>query len=134
MQKQKIPYTLCDNAFFDMGGFQKTHEIANGFSPEQIHTILDEFSRKYCPFLKEFHLSYHGSVLQIEHATDIVFRQQSYSQTLYNTLTRTAIPYILWDKIIWIGGCASLQLLSVLRALIRLYTATNNQSKQIALL
>ncbi|BBO19224.1 conserved hypothetical protein [Candidatus Brocadia pituitae] len=99
LQKQKIPYTLCDNAFLDIGDFQKAQEIANGFSPEHLHTILDEFSRKYCPFLKEFHLSYHWSVMQIEYATDIVFRQQSYLQTMYDTLARTAIHTVKPENI-----------------------------------
>ncbi len=99
LQKQKIPYTLCDNAFLDIGDFQKAQEIVNGFSPEHLHTILDEFSRQYCPFLKEFHLSYHWSVMQIEYATDIVFRQQSYLQTMYDTLARTAIHTVKPENI-----------------------------------
>ena len=90
---------MCDNAFLDIGDFQKAQEIANGFSPEQLHTILNEFSQRYCPFLKEFHLSYHWSIMQIEYATDIVFTRQSYLQTMYDTLTRTAIHTIKPENI-----------------------------------
>ncbi|MFN3533731.1 MAG: hypothetical protein ACK41Q_14710, partial [Candidatus Brocadia sp.] len=97
--KQKIPYTMCDNAFLDIGDFKKAQEIANGFSPEQLHSILNEFSQKYCPFLKKFHLSYHWSIMQIEYATDIVFKQQSYLQSMYDTLTRTAIHTVKPENI-----------------------------------
>ena len=99
LQRQKIPYTMRDNAFLDIGDFQKAQEIANGFSPEQLHRMLDDFARRYCPFLRKFDLSYHWSILQVEYATDIVFHQQSYLQTMYDTLARTAIHTVKPENI-----------------------------------
>lgn len=99
LQKQKIPYTMCDNAFLDIDDFKKAQEIANRLSPEQLHRILDCFARRYCSFLKKFDLSYHWSILQVEYATDIVFKQQSYLQTMYDTLARTAIHTVKPENI-----------------------------------
>jgi hypothetical protein len=99
LRRRKIPYTLRDNAFLDIGNFQKAQEIANRFSPEQLHRMLDDFARRYCPFLRKFDLSYHWSIMQVEYATDIVFQQQSYLQTMYDTLARTAIHTVKPENI-----------------------------------
>ncbi len=90
---------MLDNAFLDISDFEKAQEIADSFSPEQLHTILDCLARRYCPFLKKFGLSYHWSIMQVEYATDIVFKQQSYLQAMYDTLARTAIHTVKPDTI-----------------------------------
>lgn len=42
---------------------------------------------------------YTKGILQIEYATDIVFDQQSYLQTMYDTLTKTAIHTVKPENI-----------------------------------
>ena len=41
----KIKYQMMDNAFVDIEHFEKAQAIADAFSPDQLHTILDDFAR-----------------------------------------------------------------------------------------
>lgn len=99
LQKQKIHYKMLDNAFVDIDDFEEAQKIADRFSPEQLHMILDDLAQTYCPFLKEFRLSYHWSIMQAEYATDIVFDKQSYLQGMYDIIARTAIHTVKPENI-----------------------------------
>ena len=97
LKKHHIKYQLVDNAFLDVDNFKKAQTIADDFNVEQIHRILDDFAKRFCPIISDFQLSYHWSIMQAEYATDIVFSQKNYLQAMYDTLTacrhgaRTAI-------------------------------------------
>jgi hypothetical protein len=38
-----------------------------------VHRKLDEFAASYCPVIRQFELSYHWSLDQVEFATDTCF-------------------------------------------------------------
>lgn len=38
---------MMDNAFIDIEDFEKAQALADTFSPNQLHTILDDFARTY---------------------------------------------------------------------------------------
>lgn len=91
LKKQRIKYQLIDNAFVKISDFQKAQTTARNLHTEQIHRILDDFAKRFCPIILDFKLDYHWSIMQVEYATDIVFYKQKYLQSMYDTLTRTAI-------------------------------------------
>ncbi len=91
LKKQHIKYQLIDNAFVNVSDFQKAQIAARNLHAEQIHRILDDFAKRFCPIILDFKLDYHWSIMQVEYATDIVFDRQKYLQSMYDTLTRTAI-------------------------------------------
>src|SRR5712692_2353628 len=64
-----------------------------------LHRHLDDFAARYCPVLKQFELSYHWSLDQVEFATDVVFAKQADLQAIYDRLTRTAIHTVKPDNI-----------------------------------
>jgi len=66
---------------------------------EMVHRKLDEFAHRYCPVLKQFELSYHWSLDQVEFATDVVFARQADLQAIYDRLTRAAIHTVKPDNI-----------------------------------
>jgi len=37
-----------------MENFEKAQAIADAFSPDQLHAILDDFARAYCPVMDRF--------------------------------------------------------------------------------
>ena len=82
---------MMDNAFIAIEDFEKAQAIADAFSPDTLHTALDDFARTYCPIIDRFHLTYHWSIMQVEHATDIVFSRQDYLQGMYDTIVRTTV-------------------------------------------
>jgi hypothetical protein len=93
MDKGQIGYRALDNAFGWIADFDKAQKLADEFRVEMLHRKLDDFATRYCPVLKQFELSYHWSLDQVEFATDIVFRKQSDLQAIYGRLTRGRDSY-----------------------------------------
>lgn len=86
-----IDYKLLDNAFMKIDDFQRAQDEANQFKVRRLHQRLDDYAETYCPPFKEFGVFYHWSVMQVEYATDVVFKRQRDLKPLYEHLTRTAI-------------------------------------------
>jgi len=91
LKENGIDYKMLENAFVDIEDFEKAQELVNNFSVETLHRKLDSFAKQYCPFIKQFNLSYHWSIMQAEYATDIIFKRQKDLKIIYENLTRTAI-------------------------------------------
>ena len=99
LRKRKIEYRLLDNAFVQIGDWERAQYIVNGWEAKRTHRKLDEFARTYCPILRAFGVQYHWSVDQCEYATDIVFRKQADVAAIYENLARTAIHTVKPDNI-----------------------------------
>jgi hypothetical protein len=99
MTKCNIEYRVLDNAFGWIADFEQAQKLADEFRVEMLHRKLDEFADRYCPVVKQFGLSYHWSLDQVEFATDIVFQRQGDLQAIYERLTRTAIHTVKPDNI-----------------------------------
>jgi hypothetical protein len=99
LRKRKIDYRLLDNAFVEMGDWERAQYIVNGWEAKRIHRRLDEFAKTYCPIFRAFGVEYHWSVDQCEYATDIVFRKQADVAAIYDNLARTAIHTVKPDNI-----------------------------------
>ena len=69
-----IGFTLADNAFLRIDDWQRAQTLANGLSPDVLHRVLDRYAQQCCPVLDVFAQSYHWSFMQVEYATDLVFR------------------------------------------------------------
>lgn len=91
LHKEGIHHQLLDNAFVDIGNFQKAQELADNFRVEELHRILDRYAERFCPVQKKLERSYHWSIMQAEYATDIVFKHQKDLEGIYENLVRTAI-------------------------------------------
>jgi len=81
---------LLDNAFVQFDDFSAAQRIADNFSVRDLHRSLDRFARRYCPVARQFGVAYHWSLMQVEYATDIVFRRQQDLTPLYETITGSA--------------------------------------------
>ena len=99
LSKRKIEYRVLDNAFGWIADFERAQKLADEFSVEMLHRKLDEFAQRYCPIIKQFELSYHWSLDQVEFATDVVFARQGDLQAIYDRLTRAAIHTVKPDNI-----------------------------------
>ena len=105
MSQRKIEYQILDNAFSWIASFDKAQKLADEFRVKMLHRHLDDFAARYCPVLKQFELSYHWSLDQVEFATDVVFAKQADLQVIYDRLTRTAIHTVRPDNIAtFLGG------------------------------
>jgi hypothetical protein len=86
-----IGFTLADNAFLRIDDWARAQTLADQLSPADLHHILDRYPLQCCPVRDVFAQSYHWSFMQIEYATDLVFRSQAVLQPLYEQLSRQAI-------------------------------------------
>ncbi len=99
LRKRKIEYRLLDNAFVEIGDWERAQQIVNGWEAKRIHRKLDEFAQTYCPIFRAFGIQYHWSVDQCEYSTDIVFGKQADVAAIYDNLARTAIHTVKPDNI-----------------------------------
>jgi DNA-binding MarR family transcriptional regulator len=91
LDKAGIGYKLLDNAFVQLDDFDAAQKIADGLDIRKLQRALDRFARRYCPVVRQFSAGYHWSLMQVEYATDIVFRRQRDLAPLYEAITRTAV-------------------------------------------
>jgi hypothetical protein len=99
LRKQKIDFTLLDNAFTGIADWKRAQSLADQLRIQKLHRKLDEFASRFCPVHSSLGMSYHWSADQCEYATDIVFRKQADLQPLHENLSRTAIHTVKPDNI-----------------------------------
>lgn len=86
-----IGYTVADNAFVRIDDWPRAQELADALSPDQLHRILDHYAGLCCPVYDVFGQSYHWSLMQVEYATDLVFRSTTTLGPLYDQLVRQSV-------------------------------------------
>ena len=86
-----IGFELVDNAFVRIDDCERAQRLADGLRAEWLHHILDQVARWLCPMATRFSGGYHWSLMQVEYATDIIFRSVADLEPLYGVLVRTAI-------------------------------------------
>lgn len=99
LRKKNIGFTLQDNAFVDMEDFARAQELADQLSAKRLHRRLDRWARRFCPVLDYFPAGYHWSLLQVEYATDIIFKHREALVALYQTLVRNAVLTVKADNV-----------------------------------
>jgi hypothetical protein len=62
--------------------------------PTPLHEHLDRWACRFCPVLQQFRAGYHRSLMQVEFATDVVFRSQAQFQPLYAAIVRTTVHVV----------------------------------------
>jgi hypothetical protein len=99
LDREKIGYTLRDNAFIQLDDVARAQEIADALSPERLHKLLDKAVHAYCPIARHFRSGYHWSLMQVEYATDLVFKRQTDLQPIYEELVRTAVHAVKPEQV-----------------------------------
>ena len=99
LTKSKIAYVLKENAFLSIDDFAKAQQLSDSIKALDLHRALDGFARKYCPVFQEYGLTYHWSTMQVEYATDLVFKRQADLRLLYDQIVRTAIHSVKSENI-----------------------------------
>jgi len=99
LDREKIGYTMRDNAFIQLDDAARAQQLAESLVPEHLHEILDKAVHAYCPVVRHFSSGYHWSLMQVEYATDIVFRRQSKLQPIYEELVRTAVHTVKPEQV-----------------------------------
>lgn len=99
LKRQGIAFELQDNAFLTIADFEQANHFAQQLKLDRLHHRLDVLAQHYCPVISELNLAYHWSVMQVEYATDIVFKQQKELQAIYAALLETLIHSVKPENI-----------------------------------
>ncbi len=99
LSAEGIGFTTADNAFTRIADWQRAQDLADAFSPEQLHRVLDRYAALCCPVLDVFGQTYHWSLMQVEYATDVVFRSAGTLGPLYEQLTRASVQNVKAEQI-----------------------------------
>jgi hypothetical protein len=94
-----IGYTMADNAFVRIDDWQRAQQLADAFSPDQLHRILDHYAGLCCPVCDVFGQSYHWSLMQVEYATDLAFRSTTTLAPLYDQLIRQSVLSVKAEQV-----------------------------------
>jgi hypothetical protein len=94
LKRRKIKFTLCDNAFTQVADWSAAQKLADKFDPARLHRRLDQLAATYCPVIESLGVLYHWSLVQVEYATDIVFKRRDELAAIYEPLLRTALQAV----------------------------------------
>ena len=94
-----IGFTTADNAFVRIDDWQRAQELADGFSPDLLHRVLDRYAALCCPVLDVFGQTYHWSLMQVEYATDLVFRSATTLKPLYDRFVRESVLNVKAEQV-----------------------------------
>jgi hypothetical protein len=89
-----IDFATADNAFLSIADPPEAQRLADRLDAPMLHRHLDDWARRFCPVLHHFRNGVHWSFMQVEYATDVVFRQQARFQPLYAAIVRTAVHVV----------------------------------------
>lgn len=99
LDRKGISYEMIDNAFISLADPQMAQKLSERINPEDLHKALDVFAARYCPVIKDLEMAYSWTTMQIECATDIIFKKQEYLAPIYDEIIRTAIHAVKPDNI-----------------------------------
>lgn len=94
-----IGFTTADNAFVRIDDWQRAQELADNFSPDLLHRVLDRYAALCCPVLDAFGQTYHWSLMQVEYATDLVFRSAATLKPLYDRFVRESVLSVKAEQV-----------------------------------
>src|ERR1700746_300229 len=99
LELEGIGFTAADNAFLRIDDWERAQDLADAFAPQALHRLLDHYAALCCPVLEVFRQSYHWSLMQVEYATDIVFRSAATLKPLYEQLAREQVLSVKAEQI-----------------------------------
>jgi len=99
-----LAFKQVDNAFVDIGDFAAAQKLADALDVRRLHVALDFYARLFCPVSAAFNCTYRWGLMQIEYATDVVFKQRQALQDLYQPLVRVAVQAVKADDVMLFFG------------------------------
>ena len=94
-----IEFGLADNAFVRLADIDRAQALADALKPEELHRRLDRYAKCLCPELDVFGQNYHWSLMQVEYATDLIFRSEAALKPLYEQLSRQAVLAVKAEQV-----------------------------------
>jgi hypothetical protein len=90
---------MVDNAVIRIDDWERARDLADSLSPERLHRTLDRYAAQCCPVIEAFGQDYHWSLMEVEYATDLVFRSAATLGPLYEQLIRQSVLSVKAEQI-----------------------------------
>lgn len=91
LKKEYIHYKMIDNCFDYIADYQRAQELADTINVHDMCTKLQSYAAKFSPASEFFLSDYHWTVMQLEYATDFVFKDEESLQSIYDDIQRNAV-------------------------------------------
>ena len=69
-----VGFDTADNAFLHIADPLEAQRLADSLDAATLHRHLGAWAQRFCPVLGHFRNGVHWSFMQVEYATDVVFR------------------------------------------------------------
>jgi hypothetical protein len=99
LRKKNIDYEKKDNAFTWISDFSAAQQLSDNIKVEDIHRVLDVFTKRYCPMPADWGLRWNYTISQVEYSTDIVFKNSETLKPIYENMIKTAMHTVTPDDI-----------------------------------
>lgn len=100
MDKAGIEYTQKDNAFTHISDYEAAQKLSDRFSVAPLHKLLDNLCDYYCPIYQRIDVTgYHWSIMQLEYATDLIFKSKQTLGLLYDGILKNAMHTVTPDDV-----------------------------------
>lgn len=95
MDKAGINYTQKDNCFTQISDYEAAQKLADSFQVRPLHQLLDKLCDQYCPVYQKVEVTgYHWSIMQLEYATDLIFKSKQTLSPLYDGILKNVMHTI----------------------------------------
>jgi hypothetical protein len=91
LRAKKIGFEMLDNAFVHVEDWERAQALADALDVGRLRRKLDHYARRFCPPVRLFPDGYHWSLMQVEYATDLIFKRRQDLAPIYEALVRTAV-------------------------------------------
>ncbi len=99
LRQAGVEFETLDNAFVHIADDRKAQALADDFSVELLHEALDRLAHDLCPVVADFRQGVYWSLMQVEYATDVIFKRQRDLEPIYEEIMRTAIHSVKPENI-----------------------------------
>jgi hypothetical protein len=99
LDRRGVGYEQVENAFVRIDDFEKAQKSADQFPVKQLHRLLDDSAKKFCPVISRFGSGVHWSIMQAEYATDVIFKDRDGLAPIYEELVRTLSHAVKPDNV-----------------------------------
>ena len=99
MRRKGIAFEALDNSFVEIEDFAAAQRLSDHFNLRTLERKLNRLAARCCPPLKALGVEAYWSLMEVEYATDIVFRRRQDLAEIYPRLLRTAIHSVQAEDI-----------------------------------
>jgi len=94
-----IDFSVADNAYVRVADLERAQALSDALKPVELHRRLDRYAKRFCPVHDVFGQDYHWSLMQVEYATDLIFRSEVALKPLYEQLAREAVLAVKAEQV-----------------------------------